>query len=115
MAAIEETLERGESLKATRRKLAIGRERMYALRDEQGNVTHNMEEIIKIAEQFCNRLYASDAGVRRSTEPTSVACDIQPVTKEEVETTLKGMKKGKAADDDGIIIDLLKEGGDIIL
>lgn len=38
MVVIEETLEKGGSLKVTRRKLAIGRGRMYTLRDEQGDI-----------------------------------------------------------------------------
>lgn len=47
MAVVEDTLEIGGSLKAAKRKLATGRDRINALRDEQGNITHNMDEIIK--------------------------------------------------------------------
>lgn len=46
----EETLKRGGSLKATKGKLAIGKDRIWALRDEQSNVTHNIFDIIKVAE-----------------------------------------------------------------
>lgn len=89
MAVIEETLEKGGSLKATRRKLAIGRDRMYALRDEQGDIMHSMEEIIKTAE----RLHTSDGGAGGTTESTSFNCDVPSVTKKNVEKAFKGMKR----------------------
>lgn len=37
-------------------------------------------------------------------------CEVPLVTNEELEKTLKGMKTGKAAGDDGITPDRLKEG-----
>lgn len=49
---------------------------------------HNMEEIIKIAEQFYTRLYTSDGGAGETTESTSFAGDVPPVTKKEVEKAL---------------------------
>lgn len=47
--------------------------------------------------------------------PTSLTYDVLPVTKEEVKNALKCMKRGKAAGNDGIAVDLLKDGGNIIL
>ncbi|WP_265430092.1 RNA-directed DNA polymerase, partial [Klebsiella pneumoniae] len=115
MAIIKETLEVGGSLKATKRKLKIGKDRMYALKDEQGNITHNMEEILEVAQRFYTKLYASDFRQGETNERTDLACDVPLVTKEEVKNALKSMKRGKAAGDDGITVDLLKEGGDIVL
>lgn len=45
MAVIEDTLQIGGSRKATKRKLAIGKDGMYALRDELGNIKLNMAKI----------------------------------------------------------------------
>lgn len=62
MAVIEETLEIGGNLNAAKRKLAVGRDKMHTLRDEQGNVMHNIDKIIKIAERYYTRLCNSDVG-----------------------------------------------------
>ena len=107
MAIIEETLK--GSLKATKKKLAIGTNRTFALRYEHSNITHSMDEIIKVSERFYTRLYASNVMPGDNDEPTSFACEVPLITKEEIGAALKGMKRGKAADEDGITVDLLKE------
>lgn len=43
----EEALKIGVSARATNRKLAIANDTMYAPKDEQGNITPSMDEIIK--------------------------------------------------------------------
>lgn len=58
-AVVDETLASGGTLQLTRRELGIGKHEMCAFREEQGNIVHSMDEIIK-AEQFQTRLYASD-------------------------------------------------------
>lgn len=50
-----------------------------------------------------------------STEPTNLVCEVLLVSKEEVGKVLKWMNRGKAAGDDGITTDHLKEGRDIAL
>lgn len=39
-------------MKATEKKPAIGRNRMYALSDEEGNVTNKIDDLRKTAEKF---------------------------------------------------------------
>lgn len=81
---------------ATKRTLAIDRDKMYALGDEQGNITLNTEEIIRIAEQFCTKPYASEVGPGKTAQPPS---DVPPTTNDIVEIALHGMNRGKAAGD----------------
>lgn len=115
MQMIEETLRRGGGLRSTKKKLAIGRDRMYALRDESGNVTNNLDEILTVAERFYSRLYASISSPGNITARICVEGEAPEITKDEVEMALKAMKRGKAAGDDGITVDLLKDGGYIVL
>lgn len=56
-------LDIGGNLKAPKMKLAIRIDRLYLLRYEQGNLMHNMDELIKVGERLYTRLYAS--GVRQ--------------------------------------------------
>lgn len=48
VAVIEEAPKIGGSLKEIKRKLAMGKDRMYALRDEQGNITHSTGEVMNV-------------------------------------------------------------------
>lgn len=84
---------KGGRSKAAKKKLDIGRDRTRARRYEQGTITLNMAEIIKIAE---GRWPGS------ITEPTVLDGEVPRVTKAEVQEALNGTKKGKAAGDDGI-------------
>lgn len=70
VAVIEETLEIGESLKATERKQAKGNDRVSALGGEQGSITISRDEIIKADVQFNTRLHASDVKPGATAEPT---------------------------------------------
>lgn len=114
MAVIQETLEIGESLKATERKQAKGNDRVSALGGEQGSITISRDEIIKAAVQFNTRLHASDVKPGATTEPTIQDRDVPLVTKKEVQKVLDN-NRGKAARDDGITVNLLKERNDVVL
>ena len=48
---IEETLNKDTSMK-TARKLSIDRKQLYSLKDEQGQITNNKDEMINVAEEF---------------------------------------------------------------
>ncbi|XP_049267523.1 probable RNA-directed DNA polymerase from transposon BS [Rhipicephalus sanguineus] len=117
MERIEHALKNGRSLKATKTKLCIGKNQMYALRDKDGKVTTNMDRIVEVAEEFYRDLYSSrdsqDDNVRSSNIPEE--SDIPPVLTGEVKKALKGMQRGKAAGEDQITSDLLKDGGEIML
>ena len=103
-------------MKSVKRKLSIGQGKMYALKDKQGNIISNFDDIVKAAEEFYTDLYSSQSSqatfIRNSDEPDTEAPSI---TSAEVRRALKDMTRGKAAGEDGITVDLIKDGGDIML
>ncbi len=50
MEQIEETLKNGKSIKTTKRRLSVGKHQLFPLNDANGNVTKNMEDVLKVAE-----------------------------------------------------------------
>lgn len=81
---------------------------MYALKDDQGNITHNMDETIKVAERFHTGCMPAtlDRGKLLGVQTKIV---MSPITKEEVGKALKGTKIVKAAGDEGLTMDLFKK------
>ncbi len=58
MEKVEETLRNGGNVRTTRRRLEIGRRQLFALKDANGNVTTNMDEVVRVAENFYSDLYS---------------------------------------------------------
>uniref|UniRef100_A0A6G5A9L5 Putative endonuclease-reverse transcriptase n=1 Tax=Rhipicephalus microplus TaxID=6941 RepID=A0A6G5A9L5_RHIMP len=116
MERIEHALKNGGSVKAVKRKLWIGKRRMYALRNKEGKITTNMDRIVKIAEEFYRDLYSSRDNHNLNTIKTSSnPDDTPPGMIEEVRKALEGMHRGKAAGEDRVTSDLLKDEGQIVL
>ncbi|MCJ3464047.1 reverse transcriptase family protein, partial [Klebsiella pneumoniae] len=115
MERIDIALKNGRSLKAAKRRLGIGKNQMYALRDRQGNVITNRDEIVIIAEEFYRDLYSSRDNQNSERGSNLEEADIPPVLTEEVMKALKEMQAGKAPGEDQITAELLKDGGQIIL
>ncbi|KAK8774216.1 hypothetical protein V5799_011251, partial [Amblyomma americanum] len=57
MERIDHALKDGGRLKAVKRKLGIGKNQMYALRDKERNVVSNMDKLVKLAAEFYTNLY----------------------------------------------------------
>ncbi|KAK8777926.1 hypothetical protein V5799_020732 [Amblyomma americanum] len=116
MERIEHAVKNGGSLKTVKRKLGLGKNHIYALRDKQGNVISNMDKIVNVAEEFYTDLYSSQCNQSVNEKDSSAQqCVIPPVTKDEVMKALEAMKRGKAAGEDQVTADLLKDEGDIVL
>uniref|UniRef100_A0A6G5AC50 Putative endonuclease-reverse transcriptase n=1 Tax=Rhipicephalus microplus TaxID=6941 RepID=A0A6G5AC50_RHIMP len=116
MERIEHALKNGGSVKAVKRKLWIGKRQMYALRNKEGKITTNMDRIVKIAEEFYRDLYSSRDNHNLNTIKTSSnPDDTLPGMIEEVRKALEGMHRGKAAGEDRVTSDLLKDEGQIVL
>ena len=103
-------------MKSVRIKLGIGQGKMYALKDKHGNIISNFDDIVKAAEEFYTDLYSAQNSqatfIRNSDEPYTGAPSI---TSDEVRRALKDMTRGNAPGEDGITVDLIKDGGDIML
>ena len=81
-----------------RRKLGIGQDKMYALKDKHGNVISNFDDIVKAAEEFYTDLYSAQNSqatfIQNSDEPDTEAPSI---TSDEVRRALKDMTRRKGA------------------
>ena len=74
---------------------------MYALKDKQGNVISNFDDIVKAAEGFYTDMYSAQnrqaTFIPNSDEPDTEAPSI---TSDEIRRALKDMTRGKAAGED---------------
>lgn len=117
---INEVIEKNKGLKCLRHKL--GKKETYALRNKEGIVIHNRDEILTIVEEFYTDLYESKTKPERENDNKTtekiqnVGSEEQPdITMEEVQATIKDMKTNKATGDDDISIDMIREGGENLL
>ena len=55
--------------------LGIGRKQLYALKDEQGQITNNRIEVIKVAEEFYRNLFSSKD--RQSKDHSMVTMNVE--------------------------------------
>lgn len=114
---IQQAVKSGRSLKAVKANLCISRFSMYALMNKKGNVITNMNWVVEVVEEFYRELYRSQNKqndiVRNNDCPEEF--DIPPLTTVEVRKALEGMQKGKATGKDKVTMDLLKDGGEIVL
>lgn len=96
-------------MKATKKQLAVSKDRMYALRNEIGNITH-MDEIMKVAERFYAELYAVNVRPRDSTVRNNLIGEVPMVPNDE-----GGDEERKNCRRQRTTMDLRKDGGNIIL
>ena len=52
MEIIEETLNKGTSMKIARRTLGIGMKPLHTLKNEYGQITNNKDRLVKVEEEF---------------------------------------------------------------
>ncbi len=48
--------------RTTKRRRGIGRHQLFALKDANANVTNNIEEVFRVAEEFYTELYSDQDG-----------------------------------------------------
>jgi len=109
---IHETIESNSSLKKTKQKLSPGKQKIITLLDKDGNEIKDQDMILKRIEEFYEELY--DSSMEAEVLEHENEEEIPIVTSWEVLHALRAMKRGKAPGPDGILIDTIKEGGDVI-
>ncbi len=58
---------------------------MFALKDANGNVTNNLEEVLRVAEEFFTKLYSDQDGEEEEGKKSdSLNLEVPRVTVEEV-------------------------------
>jgi len=109
---IKKVLEAGRGPKEIA-KNSRKKSRIQQLRNQDGLLTSNREEILEICSTFYQDLYSSktegDLDEERVMSPEN--SEIPPITQEEVNEAIKQMKKNKAPGIDEITSDIIKEGG----
>lgn len=124
---IQLTIENNKSMKVLRRNLQSGKKEMIKVKDQQGQVTTNREEILRIVEDFYRILLksqkeASDISGMEPEMATSMkkivnqGSEVLPeITIEEIRLALRKAKNNKAPGEDGLVADAIKIGGTTLL
>lgn len=124
---IRRTIENNKSMKVLRKSLQSGTAGITKIRDHQGYITTNREEILKIVEDFYRLLYRSRG---KGTQDSEVEPEILTWTKgivnqgsetlpditlEEMELALRNTKNNKSPGEDCVVADAIKIGGECLL
>lgn len=125
--AIEQTIEKNKSMKVLRRDLGSGRREITKLKNKQGNITANREEILKVVEDFYQSLYRShrEENINRDLEPDMISArkgvinqgseELPDISLEEIKFALKKTKNNKTPGEDAVVADAIKIGGPYLL
>jgi len=92
---VQETIEDNRSYKATKRKLTNGKSQMIAIKDEDGNIIYDRDQVINKVKDFYQNLYSSKVQVDPPTINTDTEDSIPPIGADEVAKALKDMKREK--------------------
>jgi len=86
-----------------------GRSLMVAIKDDSGNLITDREKIVQRCAEFYKKLYSST--MARPATMDTLDDPVPHVTCSEIENALKFMSRGKAPGPDGIVIEIIQDGG----
>ncbi|XP_071497554.1 uncharacterized protein [Diadema antillarum] len=119
-ADIETNLERNNSRKAFEIVKSLTKQeqsRATTIQDKNGKCLTESGDITARWTEYCRELYnhrmQGDPGVLKMEESTNA--DDFPILREEVEAAIKSLKNGKAAGDDNIPAELIKNGDEEVV
>lgn len=116
---INKVIEQNKSMKALKPKL--GKKQIYALKNKDGEIIEDREEILKTVENFYRDLYNTkipepnnaEEFQRNAQRIINVGSEELPDIKlDEVNKALEHMKRNKSPGKDGVIVEFIKEGGE---
>ena len=95
-------------MKSPKRKESIA-----VMKNDGGQECYDESDIAEIFAIFYEKLYASNHPMARLSEPPQCPCkEIHHFTMDELTLGLKGMKNGKAKDQAGIVVEMMKASGE---
>lgn len=109
---VNEVIQNNKCMKGLQRN--TGKKEIYSLRNKDGKIIHDRDEILHIVEDFYTDLYESktppekeDAETLKRKIQNIGSEDIPEINIEEVKATLEGMKNNKATGDDNISAEMI--------
>ena len=112
MKKIREAITLCKSLKHAKQNDG-GRSWMTAIIDEGGNLFTDRKEIVDRCMRFYKEFYSKCVPVEKDNFRSDIS-DVENILKDEVAKAFKEMKNKKALGKDGLLTEMLKEGGAII-
>ena len=88
------------------------RAHIVEMEDEHGHKHSDQDGIAEVFASFYEKLYTGRKIVKG---PDTARTQLQPFTRKELTDALSRMSKGKAADDSGIVAEMLKQGNKTLL
>lgn len=124
---LKETIDSGKSVKQCIRQQQIGTSKMISIKDANGRVRREINEIADVICEYYKNLYSRDVGDK--IEETSLQeCytenkweeekgfhDSWSVLEEEIHHVIRNLKEGKAGGIDGITNEEIKAGGNVLV
>ena len=83
------------------------------IKDKEGNVLMEPNEVLNRWEEYIRELYSDGSRGERPQWDREVSGP--PILRSEIENAVKGMKKGKAAGEDGVVVQMVEVAGGLVI
>ena len=92
---VEDTIQKGKSLKTANRKLVLGKQQKISLRENNGEIIKCRERMVTRVQEFYEKIYSSSINVPVTNQITDTS-EVPHILIDEVKHALNKTKRGKA-------------------